>query len=60
MSSPRLMDQVRDVLRLHHYSLRTEQSYSQGIRRFIYFHNKRHPRDLGEVEISAFLPPRCR
>lgn len=55
MKTPRLMDQVRDTLRLHHYSLRTERSYSQWIRRYIFFHNKRHPRDMGETEISEFL-----
>ncbi len=55
MNSPRLMDQVRDVLRVHHYSLRTEQSYLQWIRRYILFHGKRHPREMGEEEISAFL-----
>ena len=55
MDSPRLMDQVRDALRLHHYSLRTEQSYLQWIKRFILFHGKRHPRDMGKTEISAFL-----
>lgn len=55
MNPPRLMDQVRDVLRVHHYSLRTEQSYLQWIRRYILFHGKRHPREMGEEEISAFL-----
>ena len=55
MNSPRLMDQVRDVLRVHHYSLRTEQSYLQWIRRFILFHGKRHPREMGADEIAAFL-----
>ena len=45
MASSRLMDQARDTLRLHHYSLRTEQSYLHWIKRFILFHNKRHPRD---------------
>lgn len=55
MESPRLMDQVRDTLRLHHYSLRTEQSYLQWVKRFIFFHNKRHPRDMAEAEITAFL-----
>jgi len=49
------MDQVRDVLRVHHYSLRTEQSYLHWIKRFILFHNKRHPRDMGKAEIGAFL-----
>ncbi len=55
MGKPRLMDQVRDVLRIHHYSLRTEEAYTQWIRRFIFFHNKRHPRDMGKSEITAFL-----
>lgn len=55
MSSPRLMDQVRGALRVHHYSLRTEQSYLHWIKRFILFHGKRHPREMGEEEISAFL-----
>lgn len=55
MNSPRLMDQVRDALRVHHYSLRTEQSYMQWIRRFILFHGKRHPREMGADEIAAFL-----
>lgn len=51
----RLLDEVRDVLRLHHYSYRTEQSYVQWIRRFILFHNKRHPREMGAAEIQQFL-----
>lgn len=55
MSSPRLMDQVRGALRVHHYSLRTEQSYLHWIKRFILFHGKRHPRDMGAQEIGAFL-----
>ena len=55
MTQPRLLDQVRDNLRVHHYSLRTEDAYIQWIKRFIYFHNKRHPNDMGEPEITAFL-----
>ncbi len=55
MDKPRLMDQVREVIRVHHYSLRTEEAYCQWIRRFILFHDKRHPRDMGEPEITAFL-----
>jgi site-specific recombinase XerD len=55
MGSPRLMDRVRDTLRVHHYSLRTEQSYVQWIKRFILFHGKRHPRDMGKDEVAAFL-----
>lgn len=52
---PRLTDQVRDALRRKHYSYRTEQTYLHWIRRFIYFHHKRHPRDMAEPEIAAFL-----
>lgn len=55
MSQPRLMDQVREVIRVNHYSIRTEEAYCQWIRRFIYFHNKRHPKDMGEKEITAYL-----
>jgi len=51
----RLMDQVRDTLRVLHYSLRTEEAYVQWIRRFILFHRKRHPREMGKDEIAAFL-----
>ena len=52
---PRLFDMVRNVIRCKHYSIRTEQSYIDWIRRYILFHNKRHPRELDEVHISAFL-----
>jgi integron integrase len=52
---PRLLDEVRAVARMRHLSIRTEQAYVQWIRRFIFFHNKRHPRDMGEVEIRAFI-----
>lgn len=55
MSTPRLMDQVHQALRVHHYSLRTEQAYIHWIRRFIFFHNKRHPREMGADEIASFL-----
>ena len=51
----KLMDQVRDVLRLKHYSLRTERSYCDWIERFIRFHQLRHPKEMGEVEVSSFL-----
>ena len=50
-----LLERVRNEIRIRHYSLRTEQSYIHWIRRFIFFHNKRHPNDMGEHEISAFL-----
>lgn len=55
VSGTRLLDQVRDLIRVKHYSIRTEQSYVQWIRRFIVFHGKRHPRELGAAEVTAFL-----
>lgn len=54
-AEPRLLDQVREVIRLRHYSIRTEQAYLQWIHRFILFHHKRHPRDMGATEVTAFL-----
>jgi integron integrase len=51
----RLREQVREVMRWHHYSGRTEEAYWQWIRRFILFHAKRHPREMGPAEVSAFL-----
>lgn len=51
----KLLDQVRDLLRLKHYSIRTEQAYLSWIRRFILFHHKRHPAEMGTPEIEAFL-----
>jgi integron integrase len=52
---PRLLDQVREAIRLRHYSYRTEQQYVAWIRRYILFHDRRHPRDLEGPEIEAFL-----
>jgi integron integrase len=52
---PKLLDQVSEVLRTRHYSIRTEKAYNDWIYRFIIFHNKRHPREMGEPEISQFL-----
>ncbi|RLJ03650.1 MAG: hypothetical protein DRP14_04805 [Candidatus Aenigmatarchaeota archaeon] len=51
----KLLDQVRDVMRLRHYAFRTELTYSSWIKRFILFHDKRHPKDMGELEVEAFL-----
>jgi integron integrase len=51
----KLLDQVRDQLRLKHYSYRTEQSYVHWIKRYILFHRKRHPAEMGPEEIRAFL-----
>jgi integron integrase len=50
-----LLDEVRDVIRRKHFSIRTEQSYVDWIRRFILFHNKRHPREMAEAEVTEFL-----
>lgn len=54
-AKPRLLDQVRDRIRLKHYSYRTEKQYVGWIRRYILFHGKRHPSDLGGPEVEAFL-----
>jgi integron integrase len=54
-AKPRLLDQVRDRIRLKHYSYRTEQQYVGWIKRFILFHGKRHPANLGGPEVEAFL-----
>ena len=55
MTPPRLMEQVRAEIRARHYSRRTEDAYVHWIRRFIAFHGRRHPRELGAPEVSAFL-----
>ncbi|MCA9949636.1 MAG: integron integrase [Anaerolineales bacterium] len=51
----KLLDQVRDAVRLKNYSYRTEKAYTQWIRRFILFHQKRHPEEMGRDEVEAFL-----
>jgi Phage integrase, N-terminal SAM-like domain len=53
--NPKLLDKVRDVIRRKHYSFRTEQTYVDWIRRFILFHGKRHPIEMAEAEVTAFL-----
>jgi integron integrase len=53
--APRLLDHLREALRARHYSLRTEEAYAGWVRRFVLFHGKRHPREMGEREINAFL-----
>ncbi len=53
-SSP-FLDKVRDAIRVRHYSIRTEQAYLFWAKRFINFHNKRHPQELGEREVARFL-----
>ena len=55
MSQPRLLDQVRERLRVKHYSLRTEDAYLHWIKRFILFHDRKHPREMGGAQVEAFL-----
>jgi len=56
--APRLLDQVRSEVRRRHYSFRTEETYVDWVKRFIYFHNKRHPREMGIAEVrSPDIPP---
>lgn len=55
MQRPKLLDKLREALRSRHYSQRTEHTYCLWVRRFIYFHNVRHPSDMAEPEINAFL-----
>jgi integron integrase len=55
MAKPKLLDEVRNAMRLRHMSYRTEEAYVNWIRRFIFFHNRRHPKDMGANEIRAFL-----
>ena len=52
---PKLLDEVRNTLRVHHYAMKTEKSYVQWIKRFIIFHKKRHPIDMGKLEVEEFL-----
>src|SRR5215510_4759674 len=54
-AKPRLLDEVRDVARMRHFSLRTEHAYVTWIKRYILFHQKRHPREMGEAEIRSFI-----
>jgi len=52
---PRLLDRVRAALRARHYSRRTEKAYVHWIKRYIFFHGKRHPAEMGAAEVTAFL-----
>ena len=52
---PKLLEQVRDVIRRKHYSIRTEQAYIDWIKRFIIYHGKRHPGEMAEEEVAEFL-----
>ena len=51
---PRLLEQVREALRLRHCRLRTEQAYAYWVKRFVLFHGKRHPREMGAAEVASF------
>src|SRR3989338_5157135 len=52
---PRLLDRVREAIRARHYSRRTEEAYVAWIRRYIVFHGKRHPAEMGAPEVTKFL-----
>lgn len=51
----KLLDQARDTMRLKHYSRHTEDAYADWIKRYILFHGKRHPAEMGSAEVEAFL-----
>jgi integron integrase len=53
--NPRLLDQLREAIRIRHYSFRTEEVYADWVRRFILFHGKRHPVEMGAHEVETFL-----
>jgi len=55
MEQPKLMDRVHEAMRARHYSRRTEEAYAMWIKRYILFHNKRHPASMGGEEVNAFL-----
>lgn len=52
---PKLLDQARYIIRRKHYSLRTEETYINWMKRYIFFHDKKHPKDMGVAEIEKFL-----
>ena len=53
--APKLLARVRQEIRTRHYSIRTEEAYAGWVRRFVLFHGKRHPTEMGAAEIRAFL-----
>ena len=55
MSKKKLLDQVREQIRVRHYSMKTERTYIGWIKRYIFFHQKKHPIEMGKEEIEAFL-----
>jgi integron integrase len=54
-AGPRLLDRLREAIRMRHYSRRTEKAYVGWVRRFVLFHGKRHPREMARAEVTAFL-----
>jgi len=54
-NKPRFLDLVRERIRVKHYSIRMEEAYVGWIKRFIFFHNKRHPAEMGKLEMEQFL-----
>jgi tRNA A22 N-methylase len=50
----KLRPRLREHLRTRHYSIRTEEAYADGVKRYILFHHKRHPQDMGAAEVEAF------
>jgi len=52
---PKLLDQLRNMLRLKHRRLSTEKAYVNWVKQFILYHNKTHPREMGSKEVQAFL-----
>ena len=52
---PKLLDRLRETVRARHYSRSTEKAYVSCVKRFIFFHGKRHPKEMGEKEVTAFL-----
>lgn len=54
-AKPKLLDRMRDPIRLKHYSHRTEDAYVDWAKRFILYHNKRHPQEIGKQKIEDFL-----
>lgn len=53
--APQLLERLRAHLRTRHYRIRTETAYVDGAWRFVFFHGKRHPQDMGGAEVEAFL-----
>jgi len=53
--SPKLLEQVRESIRTKHYSYRTEKTYVDWIKRFILFHGKRHPKEMGAEEVQKYI-----